>query len=334
MSIKSFFIPDNALQGEGIPSYVLWKDINYDGIEVYKPSFCEVEDIYNVEADNYKIIENKIIINKVEVEGYLGVLFKSNRTSQLLIECEFEFVFLKNNEIVEKVNGKVILFTPELEIKFIPSSIYIKDGRIEEKNKIFLENVGEGTCRIIFKNTDDSEIEIKSPKRIREFIDGFTNTFDEEIDRIKEKYENFEYVFEDIKYLVKNVFDPSDENLLKEFDIKINRLEEAFELNEKLSKDVMRIYILSLFKNLSMLTVMEQFLDYIKSIEKNRVVLQNALDSITICETERILELEIYYTDLLNTKIKPIKLSPIKIISNKELDISIFNLFCWEGESE
>ena len=329
MTIKSHFLPDNALQGEEIPTFILWRDIDYDKIEVSISNCCEIKEYYNVNEKNVEIFKNKVIISSVEVDGYLGILFNTERTSELLVESEISYTFVKDNEIVDNLKCNMVLFKPELKIQYVPDEIKIENSLIEDKEKIVLGNIGEGTCRIKFVTTENSGIQIQKPKRFREFIEGFSQTFDEEVDNVSAKYENYEYVFEDAKYLINTVFDPGDEELLKEFNTRIERLDNAFEMNENLLKDIIRIYIFSLLKNISMITVMEQFLDYLRSVEKNGVRLLNALDSISVNKGINMIELEIRYTDLLNSKINPIKLKPINIISDNEVEISIFNLFRW-----
>lgn len=332
MSIKSFFLPDSALQGEEIPSFVLWKDMEYDKIEVFISNCCEVKEIHNVDDKNSSILDNKIIISSVEVEGYLGVIFESERTDELLIESEIKYLFSKDDVVVKELTSKIVLFKPELIVRYVPDTISIIDEQIREEEKIILENVGEGTCQIRFMATEDSEVKVTQPKRLVEFLSGFAKTFEEEIKKIRDKYEFEDYIVEDLKYLVNTVFDPSEEKTLKEFKIRMERLDNAFEYDEELFGEIIKIYVYSLFKNLSMITVLEQFLDYLRSIEKNRVRLLNALDSIHVSQGSNMMELKVHYTDLLNSTIKPISFKKIIISSDKDCDVSIFNLFRWMGE--
>ena len=329
MPIKSFFLPNNALQGEEIPAYILWKDLNYDKILIRKFDCCNIIDIYNVSETEYSISGNLITINRVEVDGYVGLLLKTERMDEINVSEELSITFLKDEKVTDTVKGEIILFKPEIEKVHVPESIFVNNSIID--NKIMLQNIGEGTCRIVFKNNEKSEIVIGKPKRIKDFLEGYKNTFNEEVAKISSKYHGYEYVFEDIRFIVNMIFDPSDEVLLKEFKIRFERLEKAMEQDEQLAKDVLRAYTLAVFKNIHFITIVEQFLDFLESVQKNRIELLNALDTIEVDEQERKLILEIHYTDLLNSKIEPIILKPINISGNKKMDLSLYNIFNWNG---
>jgi hypothetical protein len=71
--IKSCFLPKETLQGADIPSHVLWKDIPFSHIEVNFPSQIKVKDVFNVAKDSWKKEKIGIMIQKVEINGYLGI---------------------------------------------------------------------------------------------------------------------------------------------------------------------------------------------------------------------------------------------------------------------
>jgi hypothetical protein len=330
MAIKSVFLPDNALQGEDIPSFVLWSNIDFDQIIVKKHDCCKLKEIYNVSEGAYEIFDNQIVVNSVEDDGYLGLVLESIRSESILVEAGMSYCFMKHGKCIVKSEHNIVLFRPELEVKHAPKSLTIKDGRIISR-KIELQNIGEGTCNLVFKTSDNSEIKLTQPKRLREFLQSFTSTFNEEVYKIKTKYSDYTWLFEDLLFLINSIFDPSNELLMKEMNLRIERLDEALEENESLWKDVIRVYSLSIMKNISLITVLEQFINYLKSIEKNRVKLVNSLDSIQLKQGYNYIELELHYTDLLLSKMPPIKLDQITIISDAEADLSIYSLFDWDG---
>ncbi len=330
MVIKSVFLPDNALQGEDIPTFVLWNDVDYDHIIVKKHKCCTLKEIYNVAENAYEIFDNQIIINSVEVEGYLGFVFESTRSESLLVDAHLTYCFMKNGDCVIERKHDLVLFRPELEVKYAPERLIIENGRITSR-KIELQNIGEGTCNLVFKASENSEVKISQPKRLREFFEGFTKTFNEEVKKVETKYTNYDWVFEDLLFLANSLFDPSNKPLMEEMNFRFNRLDDAMEDNEELYRDVIRIYTVSIFKNISIITVMEQFIEYLQSIAKNRVKLVNSLDSIQLTKGDNIIELELHYTDLLLSEIPPIILDPISITSDDEVDLSIYYLFDWAG---
>lgn len=331
--IRDYFLPGNALQGEEIPTYILWRDIEYDKIEVMISNNFELKDIYNVNDNNYEKIDNKIIINSVEVDGYLGILLGTVRSNELLINSDVKYTFLKDENIVYELICETILFRPELKIKYIPDVINIRKEIIPNDKKINLENIGEGTLMIKFLTTENSEAKLYKPKRMREFISGYTATFNEGIEKMEDKYENYNNFFEDLKYVVNTPFDPGDEKILSEFKYRTDRMDDTLSLNENLSKEVLRVLVYAFLKNISILTVMERFLDYLRSIARNRVRILNPLDTIKLSKGDNTIELVINNTDLLQSTLNPIRIKPFKINCDKELDLPIYDFFQWsEGD--
>ena len=259
MPIKNFFIPDNALQGEDLPAFVLWNNIDYDRIEIEKSSDLKIKDIFNVSDNNYSEYDENIIINSVEVDGYLGLVFKSFISEMLLINIDVIFNFIKNEEVIEKVDGKIVLFRPKLELYYQPHKINILNGIVREDDKIILKNIGEGTCNIIFKESENSELKIESPSKIREFVTGFETTLVNEINEIIEKFPVYESELNDLIYLTITTYDPSDEEKLNEIKIKEEKIEIAFNDDEDLLKSVIQAFSISIIKNLNIITMIEMW---------------------------------------------------------------------------
>jgi len=46
--LKSFYLPNEALQGEDIPAHVTWDNLDWDKIIITYSNSLDVEDVYNL----------------------------------------------------------------------------------------------------------------------------------------------------------------------------------------------------------------------------------------------------------------------------------------------
>jgi len=76
--LKSFYLPNEALQGEDIPAHVTWDNLDWDKIIITYSNSLDVKDVYNVLPDCLKKENHRMAINSTETDGYIGLLFKTN----------------------------------------------------------------------------------------------------------------------------------------------------------------------------------------------------------------------------------------------------------------
>ena len=160
MPIESIFLPDEGLQGEDIPSHIIWKDMNYSDIRIIIPPILRIKEIYNVNEDQWVINQNTINIKGVEVDGYLGLLFESLRTDEEKEKeglIDYRFINTKG-EIIFQTQKAIRLFRPFIFLEDVPQSIKISFPEKEINNKIKLTNRGEGTAIIRIETTEKSEL--------------------------------------------------------------------------------------------------------------------------------------------------------------------------------
>jgi len=114
MPIESIFLPDEGLQGEDIPSHIIWKDIKYSTIKIIFPPILRLKEIYNVNDDKWVVNQNTLIVKDVEVDGYLGLLFESLRTDEekkKYGEIDYRFINTED-EITFQTKKSIRLFRP------------------------------------------------------------------------------------------------------------------------------------------------------------------------------------------------------------------------------
>src|SRR3972149_2561654 len=103
MPIKSGFLPREALQGQDIPSHVLWSDLKFDSIKIKLSKALTLKEIYNVPCDCCIHEDNAIIVKQVEADGYLGIVFSTKILTEKAIDVSVEYDFVLNNQVLEKL---------------------------------------------------------------------------------------------------------------------------------------------------------------------------------------------------------------------------------------
>jgi len=165
------YLPSNSLQGAEIPFYMLWnRSENFDLIKVEYPTEMEVKEIYNVSKGNFKLENGILSINRVDVNGYLGIKFISKLTDPV-IEKSILIEVYKKGEVIHKESKPLKLFRPDIKIHGLPHhiSIEVRKNQINVSDKIKIVNNGLGTAILKLECLDDSDIKIYDPMGVEEF---------------------------------------------------------------------------------------------------------------------------------------------------------------------
>ncbi|MDH5686346.1 MAG: hypothetical protein OEZ48_00550 [Candidatus Bathyarchaeota archaeon] len=135
-------MPSEGLQGEDIPSYMIWEGMDIESITVSFRSPLVFKEVYN--SSSWEIRDEKLVIKEVELDGYVGLLFGSTKVSALVDIVSVEYSFLVNGDMVKQMK-EIKLFRPQLEIEESDSKITVNIDRGFVKNRIKAKNVGRGT---------------------------------------------------------------------------------------------------------------------------------------------------------------------------------------------
>jgi len=159
MPIESYFFPREALQGEDLPSHVIWSDLTYDFIRIVHSKKFALTEIYNVSKnDVLNKEEGVILISKVEVDGYLGLVLSSKILPEKSVDEVVEYSFLFRNQVMEHLTFNVHLFRPDVVVSNIPSEISVNTASGEASPKILVRNLGEGTAIIDIETPSESAL--------------------------------------------------------------------------------------------------------------------------------------------------------------------------------
>ena len=112
------YLPNDSLQGTEIPFYMLWNQSEtFDLIKIEYPTEIEVKEIYNVSEGNFRLENNILYVDKVDVNGYLGI----NPT----IEKNLHIEIYKEGEVIYRENKPIKLFRPDIKLCNLPHRISV-----------------------------------------------------------------------------------------------------------------------------------------------------------------------------------------------------------------
>ena len=321
-------LPNSSLQGSEIPFYMLWdRNKSFDLIKIEYPGEIEVEEIYNVSEGNFKLENNILYINKVDVNGYIGVKFISKLT-EADVNVDLHLAVYKKDQVVYEENKFLKLFRPDISLYNLPQhiSINISGDEINVKNKIKIVNNGPGTAILKLECLDDSEIKIYNPMDIDEFRKAFWNDVERKVHKLNKKFPEYSQILFEFVEIGKTppLFKKSDLDRLKKI---FNELIKALEESEEFFKDFANIILTSYLKNLSIITELESFIIYLKSVYESKIIFIDAINMIKVSTTPMKLKVKLYITDLAYNEYKPIELDNITIASNKEIELPVYLLF-------
>lgn len=329
MSVKSFFVPKIALQGEDIPLHAIWEEIDYHGIRIDRCPFLELKEIYNVAKRNMKEERQSILIKKPKVDGYLGIVFQSKQLEKSRQDAWLSLAFLdQDGKMIEKRQASIHLFRPNLVVEEIPSEIKVDADREFVHNRIRLRNTGDGTAVVMFKTRKESQLRRKLPKNITEFRKEFYEDVKENLSTVQKEYPLYSSLVERYVKLLKPPL--KERRHLKKMENALNKLTESLEANEDFGWAFIEALAGALLKNIHLITIFENFLQYLSSVASKKILVVDPLEVIPVSTEPRELAVDVLTTDLIGSEYPDISLPRLKVVSNQRGEIPIHRLFEWK----
>jgi len=328
MPIKSTFFPKEALQGQDLPSHVTWSDLKFDSIQIHHSTTMKLEELYNVSSEDFEISEGIVKINRVQVKGYVGLVFSTKILPEMSVHQLIEFNFIQNNKVIEKIEFNVHLFRPNIVIHKVPDQIVVNLTSGAITDKILVRNLGKGTAYIELETIKESELQKKRPEFFERFLHDFFEGIKLSMASLKQSFEGQSGLIERIESFLTTPFKfekkALDElnNLEKDFQVAIEDDEEFAEaLNESLAEVFLRSNEVS--------NLYQFVLDYVNSIGKEKILIRDPFNVVKLSNKPAKLRVKIRSIDLLKQMCTDIELPEVTVIANKESEIPIFKLFQW-----
>jgi hypothetical protein len=321
------YLPDEGLQGENIPSHILWDNIKVGSIQISFRPPLKLKDVFN--AESWDIHDTTIVINKLEVEGYVGLSFESSKVSDLEVTVPVEYLItLPNGDIIKEIK-KVRLFRPQLELKVPTTSISIDASTGFIKGRLKAKNVGRGTLIMRISAAEDSPIKLETPPEHREFAERFMSDLQIEMSKLADEFPVFKPYWDEILIWDKKEFMELSAEERSKFTQYLNNLANLLAGDKKLLLGFVEAYAKAFAKNTELIETVRKIISVYESLVAKDILLLNPLDEVILLDKEGELALEISQTDRVLDTYDDVKLPRIKLTSPKGIRVPAYRLFEW-----
>jgi len=327
--INSLYLPEHCLQGEELPSHILWDKHKFIRIEINFPKYLEIKEIYNVGQEDYKYKPGFLKIEKVKSNGYVGLVFATKKIDEHTIEAEIQFK-ISDGYRWEKHNKNILLFRPDIQIINTPKTINInyneRTKSFEVDDKLKLKNNGRGTAIIGLVANEQSEVKLLDPPEFEDFRETLFSFLKRTFPKLKEKYPRYSEFIDNYLHILSNPRAFSDDGLrekAKEISDDLRKIldnDPAFA--ETFSSLVVGAYIRCIYQ----ITEIETFAYYIRQIEKGNIILVNPTDLLEFQDGKCKFEGNILVTDLANNSYQELKISEIEFNVNTSCSIPVYGI--------
>jgi len=328
------YVPEYCVQGERIPFYVLWDKDRKLRIALNLPDGLTLSEVYNIDSTNITRTNGSHVAQGFEIEGYFGGILESR------IDKEASTIktvkFLISDEQHEKSYEKNIeLFRPDVKVSNNISDIKIKtmkDNKLVASHRIGILNHGKGTALVKVNILNESEIKEGYPEGFEEFRNKFLEDLDSIFVEMMLKFPHYGGLLESVRIIARDPL-PSDSKKLEHVKITIDELEEAFDNNEEFLAEFLHSTAKAYLKNMSIMTDVDAFVAFMKSIGKNKIILLDAMKVLKISSIPQKLIAELVITDLAQNSYPVIKLPVASIVSDADCTIPVYQILdpCGSG---
>jgi hypothetical protein len=321
------YLPKEGLQGEDIPSHILWENIKVESVQISFHSPLKFKEVFN--AESWEKHKNEVIVKKVELDGYIGLSFESSKVSDLEVIVPVKYLInLLDGNIIEETR-QIKLFRPQLklEVRAKPITITAKTGFVRDRIKI--KNIGRGILIMHISTEKNSLTKIETPPEQREFAEKFLSDLIEELSNLAKKFPQFQSVLDDVpKWETRDILELSQEER-DEFIEYIKRMAEVLASDRDLLLGFMNAYGKALARNSELIEAVKRVIRLYESLVSKDLLLINPFDEITLTGKKVEIAFKISQTDKIFDVYKDIKLPKIELTSDKEVKIPIYRLFEW-----
>lgn len=330
MPIESSFFPKEALQGEDLPSHVTWSDLKFDYIEVTHPKFLELKEIYNVADEDLEIKEGLILINKVEVDGYLGIVYSTRLLPERALDETIKCSFISQDEVVESLNSVIHLFRPDvvIDIRNLPRKIQVNTESGEISPKILVRNFGEGTAIIDIETAPESELQKHCPQFVEDFLKDFIDGVRSGVAQLKKDFKRYNSLLDELEIFLTNPVEFNEKSLKKLAKFE-DEFTSAFEENEEFAEALAETLAEIFLRSKEFSNLYQFVLDYINSIGREKMLVRDPFNVVKLSRKPATLRVKVKCIDLLKQICTPITLPDITIVANQSSEIGLFKLFEW-----
>ncbi len=322
------YLPEEALQGEEIPSFALWHGTTFEGIQVRIPHGLKVSEVYNVAKDDWNFSGTELSVKQVEVNGYLGLVITSEQMEETSKEVELHWDFFGRYGKFSE-SKRIHVFRPLIEVE-VPSEVRLEKSVKVVANPLRIQNKGLGTVIIGVRALEDSKAKLEEPAVVSDFEKSFKED-------VKAGFVEMKTRFPDLHPLigeVAGIFTDPPNLSEKEGVRRLQRVgEEVNKTNLEYTdfgKSIGEVLGSALLANLQKFNIFQQLAEYIHSVEGRKVLVRNPLNTVHVGPGKSKLHLRVEYTDLAYGYYPHVEIKTI-IQSDEDKTFPLYKLFRWDG---
>lgn len=320
-------MPPEALQGEELPSFALWRNQVFSKTEVYFPDILKVDEVHNVNREDWQSEPGKLIVNRVEVNGYLGLLFSSQRLENTSRKVKVEFHFHQQHGAIQSKICEVHLFRPLLAVKKIQKSIQFDDSMRPLVEVIQVFNQGIGTV-IVSIGAEGDNIQLREQEVISQFRKYYKEDIRTGFAVLADRFPEYNNLLQKLADIWLKPIDLGDQEFLSRVEATMQDFRQATLEVNTFGKAVAETISEAILKNLHLFNIFNQLVDYLYSIPSRKVLLINPLDVIRVDTKLTPVRIKLEYTDLANNYYEPIYIDTA-IMAKSPGDVPIYRLLKW-----
>jgi len=321
------YLPGEGLQGEGIPSYILWENMTVESVQVSLGPPLRFKEIFN--AESWEIHDNVITIRKVGIDGYIGLSFESSKVPPLEVMVPIKYLIYQPHGDTIKEVKRIRLFKPKLEIQVSAKEISINPDTGFVKGRIGIKNVGRGTLIMSISTTENSPTELKTPPEHREFAEKFASDLNEEMSNLAKEFPEFQPVWDEMmNWEKRNLIELSSEER-DEFVVSINRLANILASNKDLLRRFAEAYAKAFARNIELIEAIKKFVSIYESLVSKDLLLINPFDEVDLSNERAEIVLKIIQTDKVFDTYEDVMMPKIQLSSSQATKVPIYKLFKW-----
>ena len=321
------YLPDEGLQGETIPSHILWDNMEVKFVQVSFGHPLKLKEVFN--AESWEGRDNGVVISKLEVEGYVGLSFESSKVSDLEVTIPVEYLITLSNGDIIKESKKIKLFRPQLALDVPKANVFIDASTGFIKGRIKAKNIGRGLLIMRISTAQDSPIKLETPPEHREFVEKFLSDLQIEMSKLAEEFPVFKPYCDEMLFWDKKEFMELSAEERSKFTQYLNSLASLLASDKKLLLGFAGAYAKAFAKNTELIETVRKVISVYESLVSKDILLVNPLDEAILSDREGDLVLKISQTDKVMGIYDDITLPTIRLASSNAIRIPVHRLFEW-----
>jgi len=329
------YLPSEGLQGENIPAHILWdNNLGIKTIRIFFTSPLKVKNVFNVKK--WELNGNVLLIDEVEVDGYLGVLFETYVMDDTEVTSTVEFKLMSDDDFKE-IKRTITMFRPQFEVKKVSREIVINPDTGHVYGRIEAKNAGRGLLILKISATDKSPTKVETPIKYREYIERFEKDFLEEFFRLSKEFPQYEFLFDETRKWFEKETNKKimklNENEKKRYKMFLERLSDTLakdtDFLEKFLSAIMRAFV----KNSEFINEIRRIVTLFESIVSNDIIVTNPFDEVILTHEKNEINLSVLQTDAVLNEYEEVTLPKIVLKISKKVEFPfkfpLYKLIKW-----